>query len=47
MDQVITAPDEEWINYIAQMWLLGRQISLDILDEAMDGNLGDLMRLQI
>ena len=30
MEQVITAPDEEWITYIAKMWLLGSQISEEI-----------------
>lgn len=46
MEQVITAPDEEWITYIAKMWLLGNEISRDILGEEMDGSLEDLERLQ-
>ncbi len=46
MDQVISAPDDEWTTYIAKMWLLGNQISKDILEEEMDGTLADLSRLQ-
>ena len=46
MEQVILAPDEEWLTYIAKMWLLGRQISIDILGEEIDGTLADLAKLQ-
>jgi hypothetical protein len=46
MDQVILAPDDEWITYIAKMWLLGSQIAKDVLNEEMDGSLEDLGRLQ-
>ncbi len=46
MEQVITAPDEEWITYLAKMWLLGNEISTNILGEEMDGSLDDLERLQ-
>jgi hypothetical protein len=46
MDQVIIAPDEEWITYIAKMWLLGSQISQEITGEKMDGSMQDLDRLQ-
>ena len=46
MEQVITAPDEEWITYIAKMWLLGSQISEEIAGHKMDGSMDDLDRLQ-
>ena len=46
MDQVIIAPDEEWITYIAKMWLLGSQISQEITGKKMDGSMQDLDRLQ-
>lgn len=46
MEQVITAPDEEWVTYIAKMWLLGSQISEDITGVKMDGSMQDLERLQ-
>ncbi|MNQ41860.1 hypothetical protein D3C85_555500 [compost metagenome] len=46
MDQVIIAPDEEWITYIAKMWLLGSQISQEITGKKMDGTIHDLDRLQ-
>ncbi|WP_455211916.1 DUF3806 domain-containing protein [Kaarinaea lacus] len=46
MEQTIQAPDDEWITYIAKMWLLGSQISSDILGVEMDGSLEDLNRLQ-
>ncbi len=46
MEQVIAAPDEEWLTYIAKMWLLGSQISKEELGEEMDGSLEDLVRLQ-
>ncbi len=46
MEQVILAPDEEWVTYIAKMWLLGSQISEDVTGEKMDGSLSDLDRLQ-
>ncbi len=46
MEQVISAPDDEWTTYIAKMWLLGNQISKDVLEEEMDGTLADLTRLQ-
>lgn len=46
MEQIITAPDEEWITYIAKMWLLGNQISKDIIGEEMDGSIADLERIQ-
>lgn len=46
MEQVILAPDEEWINYIAKMWLLGSQISQDVTGQKMDGSMQDLNRLQ-
>lgn len=46
MSQNILAPDEEWIDYIARMWLLGSQIADDVLGERMDGSLADLERLQ-
>lgn len=46
MAQVISVPDEEWTTYIAKMWLLGSQISRDIIGQEMDGSLDDLVRLQ-
>lgn len=46
MEQVLTAPDEEWITYIAKMWLLGSQISKETIGEEMDGTLKDLERIQ-
>lgn len=46
MEQIILAPDDEWVTYIAKMWLLGSQISSDIISEKMDGSLDDLKRLQ-
>ena len=46
MEQVITAPDEEWTTYIAKMWLLGSQISEDVSGSKMDGSMQDLDRLQ-
>ncbi len=46
MEQVITAPDDEWITYIAKMWLLGNQISKDVIGEEMDGSMADLARIQ-
>lgn len=46
MDQVIIAPDEEWITYIAKMYLLGSQISEEITGQKMDGSMQDLDRLQ-
>jgi hypothetical protein len=46
MEQVIVAPDEEWVTYIAKMWLLGSQISQDVTGDKMDGSLFDLDRLQ-
>ncbi|MDR2212488.1 MAG: DUF3806 domain-containing protein [Pseudomonadales bacterium] len=46
MKQIISAPDNEWIDYIARMWLLGNQISQDVLGEKMDGGPQDLDRLQ-
>jgi hypothetical protein len=46
MAQVITAPDEAWITYIAKMWLLGSQISKETVGEEMDGSVSDLARLQ-
>ena len=46
MEQMIIAPDEEWITYIAKMWLLGSQISEDILGKKMDGSMQDVERLQ-
>ncbi|WP_415755748.1 DUF3806 domain-containing protein [Pseudomonas leptonychotis] len=46
MDQVIIAPDEEWITYIAKMWLLGSQISEEITGHKVDGSMQDLDRLQ-
>jgi len=46
MEQVILAPDEEWLAYIAKMWLLGSQISEDVTGQVMDGSMQDLDRLQ-
>lgn len=46
MEQVILAPDEEWLTYIAKMWLLGSQISEDVTGQKMDGSMQDLDRLQ-
>lgn len=46
MEPVITAPDEEWVTYIAKMWLLGSQISEEIIGQKMDGSIKDLDRLQ-
>ncbi|MEM7345884.1 MAG: DUF3806 domain-containing protein [Chloroflexota bacterium] len=46
MKQIIKAPNEEWINYLAQMWLFGNEISQDILNKEMDGSLGDLQKIQ-
>ena len=46
MTQIITAPDDEWISYIAKMWLLGSQISRETVGEEMDGSLADLERIQ-
>ena len=46
MEQVILAPDGEWVTYIAKMWLLGSKISKDVTGEEMDGSMQDLGRLQ-
>lgn len=46
MEQVISAPDDEWIDYIARMWLLGSQISEQITGDKMNGSMDDLDRLQ-
>lgn len=46
MDQVISVPDEEWVTYIAKMWLLGSQIAKDVTGQEMDGSMEDLVRLQ-
>jgi len=46
MSSVIQAPDEQWLTYIAKMWLLGSQIAKDVLGEEMDGSPADLQRLQ-
>lgn len=46
MEQIITAPDDEWTTYIAQMWLLGSQISEDVIGQKMDGSMHDIDRLQ-
>lgn len=46
MEQVISAPDDEWITYIAKMWLLGNQISKEVIGEEMDGSLADLQLIQ-
>lgn len=46
MSQIILAPDEAWIDYLARMWLLGSQLAQEVLDEEMDGSTDDLGRLQ-
>ena len=46
MEQVISAPEDEWIDYIARMWLLGSQISEQITGDKMNGSMDDLDRLQ-
>lgn len=46
VQQTILAPDEEWITYIAKMWLLGSEVSQQVLGEEMDGTEEDLRRLQ-
>ena len=46
MNQVITAPDDEWTNYIARMWVLGSQLSEEITGQKMDRSIKDLERLQ-
>ena len=46
MEQVILAPDDEWVTYIAKMWLLGSQVSKEVIGEEMDGSIADLERLQ-
>lgn len=46
MEQIIQAPDEEWLTFIAQMCLLGSEISKDTTGEEMDGSMNDLGRLQ-
>jgi hypothetical protein len=46
MVQIITVPGEEWITYIAKMWVLGSQISKEIIGEEMDGSFTDLERIQ-
>lgn len=46
MEQVILAPDDEWVTYIAEMWLLGSQISEDVTGQEMDGSMQDIHRLQ-
>ena len=46
MEQVILAPDDEWVTYIAKMWLLGSQISEDVTGQEMDGSMQDIHRLQ-
>lgn len=46
MGQKIIAPDDEWIDYVAKMWLLGSQISKDIIGHEMDGSPQDIERLQ-
>ncbi len=45
--QEIIPPDDEWTTYIAKMWLLGKQVSQDVIGVEMDGTLEDLKRLQI
>jgi hypothetical protein len=47
MEQVILAPDDEWVTYIAKMWLLGSQISEDVTGQKMDGSMEDIHRLQV
>jgi hypothetical protein len=46
MEQVILAPDDEWVTYIAKMWLLGSKISEDVTGQEMDGSMQDIHRLQ-
>lgn len=46
MSQEISAPDEEWIEYIARMLILGARISTDVLGQEMDGSKADLSRIQ-
>ena len=46
MEQVLLAPDDEWVTYIAKMWLLGSQISEGITGQKMDGSMQDIYRLQ-
>ncbi|MFL0810106.1 MAG: DUF3806 domain-containing protein [Agarilytica sp.] len=46
MEQLISAPDEEWIGYITKMWALGNQICEDITEQTLDGSIDDLDRLQ-
>ena len=46
MKHLIHAPDDEWSTYIARMWILGSQISKEIVGEKMDGSTTDLRRLQ-
>lgn len=46
MTQTLHAPDEEWIDYIARLWVLGSEIAEDVLGEQMDGSSADLTRLQ-
>lgn len=46
MEQIITAPDEAWISYIAKLWVLGGQIAEEITGQKMDDSLQDLSRLQ-
>lgn len=46
MSQTILPPDDEWLNYIAQLWVLGSQISQAAGGGEMDGSLGDLDRVQ-
>ena len=46
MEQVILAPDDEWVTYIAKMWLLGSQISEDVTGQKLDGSMQDILRLQ-
>ncbi len=45
--QEIIPPDDEWNTYIVKMWLLGNQVSQDVIGVEMDGTLEDLKRLQI
>lgn len=44
--QVFSVPDEEWIEYIAQMLLLGHRISEELIGQEMDGSLADMERIQ-
>ena len=46
MEQIICAPDDEWIEYVAQMLFLGNQISTETISQDMDGSLKDLSRIQ-